>query len=108
MGSFAAASGRRSVTISLSLHLGRSLLEQGDGQRQTLSRSYGRCLAEFLNEGSLERLGLLDLSTCVGLRYGRLSLLIVKLFWSAWVTQIGRQRQPFIRVSTEAYALRQI
>ena len=39
---------------------------------QTLSRSYGRYIAEFLNEGSLVRLGLLDLSTCVGLRYGRL------------------------------------
>ena len=37
---------------------------------QTLSRSYGRCIAEFLNEESLVRLGLLDLSTCVGLRYG--------------------------------------
>jgi hypothetical protein len=30
---------------------------------QTLSRSYGRCIAEFLNEGSLEHLGLLDQST---------------------------------------------
>jgi hypothetical protein len=29
-------------------------------------------VAEFLNEGSLEHLGLLDLSTSVGLRYGRL------------------------------------
>ena len=38
---------------------------------QTLSRSYGRYIAEFLNEESLVRLGLLDLSTCVGLRYGR-------------------------------------
>ena len=37
---------------------------------QTLSRSYGRYIAEFLNEESLVRLGLLDLSTCVGLRYG--------------------------------------
>ena len=43
---------------------------------QTLSRSYGRCIAEFLNEGSPEHLGLLDLSTCVGLRYGRHILLI--------------------------------
>ena len=46
---------------------------------QTLSRSYGRLFAEFLNEESLVRLGLLDLSTCVGLRYGwraaRVSLL---------------------------------
>ena len=38
---------------------------------QTLSRSYGRYIAEFLNEESLVRLGLLDLSTCVGLRYGQ-------------------------------------
>jgi hypothetical protein len=38
---------------------------------QTLSRSYGRYIAEFLNEESLVHLGLLDLSTCVGLRYGR-------------------------------------
>ena len=42
---------------------------------QTLSRSYGRYLAEFLNEGSPEHLGLLDLSTCVSLRYGRRTLL---------------------------------
>ena len=39
---------------------------------QTLSRSYGRLFAEFLDEESLVHLGLLDLSTCVGLRYGRL------------------------------------
>ena len=40
---------------------------------QTLSRSYGRLFAEFLDEESLVHLGLLDLSTCVGLRYGRLA-----------------------------------
>ena len=39
---------------------------------QTLSRSYGRYIAEFLSEGSLVSLSLLDSSTCVGLRYGRL------------------------------------
>ena len=38
---------------------------------QTLFRSYGRCIAEFLSEGSLVSLSLLDSSTCVGLRYGR-------------------------------------
>ena len=38
--------------------------------RQALFRSYGRLFAEFLNEESLVHLGLLDLSTCVGLRYG--------------------------------------
>jgi len=37
---------------------------------QALSRSYGRLFAEFLDEESLVHLGLLDLSTCVGLRYG--------------------------------------
>jgi len=37
---------------------------------QTLFRSYGRYIAEFLSEESLVHLGLLDLSTCVGLRYG--------------------------------------
>ena len=39
-------------------------------QRQTLFRSYGRFFAEFLEEESLVRLGLLDLTTCVGFRYG--------------------------------------
>ena len=39
--------------------------------RQALSRSYGRFFAEFLGEYSLVRLGLLDLSTCVGFWYGR-------------------------------------
>ena len=50
---------------------------------QTLSRSYGRCIAEFLNEESLVHLGLLDLSTCVGLRYGRRYPRVYRLFWSA-------------------------
>ena len=56
------------------LHLSTTLLsERGSHQMmwgQTLSRSYGRCIAEFLSEESLVHLGLLDLSTCVGLRYG--------------------------------------
>ena len=47
---------------------------------QTLSRSYGRCIAEFLSEGSLVSLSLLDSSTCVGLRYGRLSPCVHLLF----------------------------
>ena len=38
---------------------------------QSLFRSYGRFFAEFLSESSLVGLGLLDPSTCVGLRYGR-------------------------------------
>ena len=45
---------------------------QCDAPGQALSRSYGRFFAEFLEDLLLVRLGLLDLSTCVGLRYGRL------------------------------------
>ena len=41
---------------------------------QSLFRSYGRFFAEFLSEGSLVGLSLLDPSTCVGLRYGRQQL----------------------------------
>ena len=37
---------------------------------QTLSLSYGRFFAEFLEDLSLVRLSLLDSTTCVGLRYG--------------------------------------
>ena len=59
---------------------------------QTLFRSYGRCIAEFLKKGSLVHLGLLDLSTCVGLRYGRLYLYVSKLFWSAWVTRVVKPK----------------
>ena len=47
---------------------------------QTLSRSYGRLFAEFLNEESLVHLGLLDLSTCVGLRYGWRIARVILLF----------------------------
>ena len=37
---------------------------------QALFRSYGCFFAEFLGDHSLVRLGLIDLITCVGLRYG--------------------------------------
>ncbi len=46
---------------------------------QALSLTYGRFFAEFLEEQSLVRLSLLDLTTCVGLRYGsRTPLLILR------------------------------
>ena len=38
--------------------------------RQAIFRSYGCFFAEFLGELSLVRLTLLELTTCVGLRYG--------------------------------------
>ena len=45
-----------------------------EGFGQALSRSYGRFFAEFLKDLSLVRLGLLDPTTCVGLRYGTATL----------------------------------
>ena len=41
---------------------------------QALFQSYGRFFAEFLEDLSLVRLALLELTTCVGLRYGLLSI----------------------------------
>ena len=39
---------------------------------QALSLTYGRFFAEFLEDLSLVRLTLLELTTCVGLRYGQI------------------------------------
>ena len=44
---------------------------------QTLSLTYGRFFAEFLRGKSLVPLGLLALSTCVGFRYGDLTLVLL-------------------------------
>ena len=44
--------------------------------RQSLSQSYGRFFAEFLNEGSLVHLRLLALSTCVGFSTVLISLIL--------------------------------
>ena len=65
--------------LTLSLNLQKSRLTH-KVWRQTLSRSYGRCIAEFLSKGSLVSLSLLDSSTCVGLRYGRLNPRVCLLF----------------------------
>ena len=48
---------------------------------RTLSRSYGRFFAEFLEEQSPVRLGLLDLTTCVGLGYGPYILMLRSFSW---------------------------
>ena len=47
---------------------------------QALSLTYGRFFAEFLEDISLVRLALLELTTCVGLRYGRTRSLILEVF----------------------------
>ena len=43
---------------------------------QALSRSYGRFFAEFLEDLSLVRLSLLDLTTCVGFWYGLILIML--------------------------------
>jgi len=50
-------------------------------QWQTLSRSYGRFFAEFLEEHSLVRLSLLDSTTCVGLGYGFHMVMLRRFSW---------------------------
>ncbi len=45
-------------------------------ERQALLLTYGHFFAEFLEHLSPVRLGLFDLNTCVGLRYG---MLVIKL-----------------------------
>ena len=51
-------------------HIYRSSLRSKERRGKALSRSYGCFFAEFLGDHSLVRLGLIDLITCVGLRYG--------------------------------------
>jgi hypothetical protein len=44
-------------------------------------RTYGRFFAEFLEDLSLVRLSLLDLTTCVGLRYGSYAYKLSGFSW---------------------------
>jgi hypothetical protein len=55
---------------------------------EALSRSYGRCFAEFLNEGSLVRLGLLDPKYLWWFAVRIVTTYTADLFWSAWITRI--------------------
>ena len=62
--------------------------------RQALLRTYGRCFAEFLNEESPVRLGLLDLPTCVGFGTDALYLILEAFLGSL----LGRISQPVGRL----------
>lgn len=57
--------------------------------RRTLSLSYGRYFAEFLEDLSLVRLSLLDSTTCVGLRYGTVMLNPNEVFLGSVLLTIG-------------------
>ena len=64
---------------------------------QTLSRSYGRCFAEFLEEHSLVRLGLLDPITCVGLRYGFVFIMLRGFSWKRALSNFNRPKPQDFR-----------
>ena len=67
---------------------------------QALFRSYGRFFAEFLEEQSLVRLGLLDPTTCVGLRYGPF-VVQLEVF-------LGRLCARILPVETESFDLAEV
>ena len=63
--------------------------------REALSRSYGRFFAEFLREVSPVRLGLLDLHTCVGLRYGSIVNKFRSFSWKLAFENLPTRRKEF-------------
>ncbi len=65
------------------------------GAGQALSRSYGRFFAEFLKDPSLVRLGLLDPTTCVGLRYGTVTFML---------RSFSRKRAPLICLAEASHS----
>ena len=56
-------------------------LEVRNSGGEALFLSYGCFFAEFLGDQSLVRLGLLDLTTCVGLRYGFYYIVLRDFSW---------------------------
>ena len=67
---------------------------------QTLSLTYGRFFAEFLEDLSLVRLGLLDLTTCVGLRY-RFHISTLRGFSRKALQQSFPTRRQELRLSSQ-------
>lgn len=91
-------SGKSNKEIFFIIHVPlfiRTTLRSKAGRRQSLSRSYGRFFAEFLNASSLVLLGLLDHPTGVGLRYGFIKLWEAMLFLEAQRFRLIRQRRIF-------------
>ena len=72
---------------------------------QTLSLSYGRFFAEFLEDLSLVRLSLLDSTTCVGLRYGTVMFNPNEVFLGSVLLTIGLDESAPLD-STRAIATR--
>ncbi len=66
-------------------------------RRQALYRRYGRFFAEFLGELSLVRLALLELTTCVGLRYGFYNVMLREFSWKLALPHLCRLPGTFSR-----------
>lgn len=64
--------------------------------RQALSLTYGCFFAEFLEDTSLVRLGLLDLITCVGLRYGFSTIKLRSFSWKLALSCLPTRGQTFM------------
>jgi hypothetical protein len=62
---------------------------------QALFQSYGCFFAEFLEDLSLVRLGLLDLITCVGLRYGFYCINLRYFSWKRALYNLQRRTPAF-------------
>ena len=69
---------------------------------QAIFRSYGRYFAEFLGDLSLVRLTLLELNTCVGLRYGSYADKFRSFSWKSAPPDSHRPRPPHLRSTLAA------
>ena len=88
------------------IHPGRSQ----SFRRQPFFRSYGRCFAEFLHEGSPDHLAAFtQLSTCVGLRYGFRTALVprhsLRSFAGPNKRRFSRQHGPRASPSPKGWRL---
>ena len=66
---------------------------------QALSLTYGRFFAEFLGDLSLVRLALLELNTCVGLRYGPHIFMLRGFSWKRAPLNLHRPKPPNIHAA---------
>ena len=73
-------------------------------ERQTLLLTYGRFFAEFLEDLSLVRLALLELNTCVGLRYGPHIVMLRGFSWKRALLNLFRPRPPDFRSVRDYHA----
>ena len=63
---------------------------------QAFLRTYGRFFAEFLNEDSPVRLGVLHQPTCVGLRYGFRILNLEAFLGRLFMEIFSSERENFV------------